>query len=84
MMADPGDRAIVQGVIGLAQSFGYQVVAEGVETKAQGQLLLQLGCAHAQGNCIAHPMPIDAFIEWANRWQPPAEWQRQNSEDYLL
>ncbi|WP_051248635.1 EAL domain-containing protein [Acidovorax sp. JHL-9] len=84
MMADRGDRAIVQGVIGLAQSFGYQVVAEGVETKTQGQLLLQLGCAHAQGNCIAHPMPIDAFIEWASRWQPPAEWQRQNAEDYLI
>jgi EAL domain-containing protein (putative c-di-GMP-specific phosphodiesterase class I) len=55
-----------------------------VETIAQGQLLLQLGCAHAQGYCIARPMPIDAFIAWATHWQPPTEWQRQPPEDYLI
>ena len=77
MMTDPGDLAIVQGVIGLARSFGYKVIAEGVETVEQGQMLLQLGCPQAQGYCIARPMPLDLFMEWAAQWQLPAGWQRQ-------
>ena len=73
---DPGDLAIVQGVIGLARSFGYRVIAEGVETVEQGQMLLQLGCTQAQGYCIARPMPLEDFIGWTPGWQPPAGWQR--------
>ena len=73
---DPGDLAIVQGVIGLARSFGYRVIAEGVETVEQGQMLLQLGCLQAQGYCIARPMPLEDFIGWTPHWQPPAGWQR--------
>jgi diguanylate cyclase (GGDEF)-like protein/PAS domain S-box-containing protein len=76
MMGDPGDLAIVQGVIGLARSFGYRVIAEGVETVEQGQMLLQLGCLQAQGYCIARPMPLEDFIGWTPTWQPPAGWQR--------
>ncbi|PJI97619.1 diguanylate cyclase/phosphodiesterase with PAS/PAC sensor(s) [Acidovorax sp. 69] len=76
MMGDPGDLAIVQGVIGLARSFGYRVIAEGVETIEQGQMLLQLGCTQAQGYCIARPMPLEDFIGWTSAWQPPAGWQR--------
>ena len=77
MMGDPGDLAIVQGVIDLTRSFGYRVIAEGVETVEQGQMLLQLGCPQAQGYCIARPMPLDMFIDWAAQWQPPAGWRRQ-------
>ncbi len=77
MMGDPGDLAIVQGVIGLARSFGYRVIAEGVETIEQGQMLQQLGCAQAQGYCIGRPMPMEQFVEWAAQWQTPAGWQRQ-------
>ncbi|GAA4421190.1 sensor domain-containing protein [Acidovorax lacteus] len=77
MMSDPGDLAIVQGVIGLARSFGYRVIAEGVETVEQGQMLLQLGCSHAQGYCIARPMPLDDFVRWTASWAPPPGWQRQ-------
>jgi diguanylate cyclase (GGDEF)-like protein/PAS domain S-box-containing protein len=77
MMGDPGDLAIVQGVIGLARSFGYRVIAEGVETIEQGQMLLQLGCTQAQGYCIARPMPLEDFIAWTPQWQPPPGWQRQ-------
>ena len=79
MMADPGDLAIVQGVIGLARSFGYRVIAEGVETVEQGHKLLQLGCTLAQGYCIARPMPVDDFIAWAADWKPSEGWQQQPS-----
>jgi len=76
MMGDSGDLAIVQGVIGLARSFGYRAIAEGVETIEQGQMLQQMGCGLAQGYCIARPMPLDDFAPWAARWRMPPEWQR--------
>jgi EAL domain-containing protein (putative c-di-GMP-specific phosphodiesterase class I) len=75
MTTDPGDRAIVQGVIGLARSFGYQIVAEGVETVEQGQMLLQMGCTLAQGYCIARPMPAEEFAAWAAAWHAPGAWR---------
>ncbi|BEU96816.1 EAL domain-containing protein [Acidovorax sp. DW039] len=76
MMHDPGDLAIVQGVIGLARSFGYRVIAEGVETLEQGQMLMQLGCTQAQGFAIGRPMPLRDFIQWSQAWQAPEEWRR--------
>ncbi len=72
MMNDAGDLAIVQGVIGLARSFGYRIIAEGVETADQGQMLLQLGCHLAQGYRFARPMPVADFIPWVKNWQAPA------------
>ena len=75
MLHDAGDRAIVQGVIGLAQSFGCEVVAEGVETIEQGSALLRMGCHLAQGYCIARPMPAEQFAAWSAAWRAPEAWQ---------
>lgn len=74
MVSDRGDLAIVQGVIGLARSFGYHVIAEGVETEDQGGTLLALGCHLAQGYYIARPMSLPDFIEWARCWKAPDLW----------
>jgi len=49
MLEDPDDLAIVKGVVGLANAFQRDVIAEGVETIAHGLALLQLGCKLAQG-----------------------------------
>ncbi|WCM91175.1 EAL domain-containing protein [Acidovorax sp. NCPPB 2350] len=76
MMNDRGDFAIVQGVIGLARSFGYSIVAEGVETEAQGLTLLRLGCALAQGYCVSRPMPAQDFPGWVAGWRAPDAWRR--------
>lgn len=76
MMDEAGDLAIVQGVIGLARSFGYRVIAEGVETEDQGQMLLQMGCAQAQGYFITRPMPVAQFLTWACDWKAPPAWQQ--------
>ncbi len=68
MLDDPEDLAILEGVISLAAAFRRQVIAEGVETVAHGELLLQLGCELAQGYGIARPMPAADFDpRWANR-----------------
>ncbi|MEU6832156.1 EAL domain-containing protein [Nocardia beijingensis] len=51
------NRTIVESIIGLGQAFELDVVAEGVETAAAAQTLLELGCYRAQGFLIAHPLP---------------------------
>ncbi|WP_353234778.1 EAL domain-containing protein [Diaphorobacter ruginosibacter] len=74
MMQDPTDQAIVQGVIGLAQSFGYRIVAEGVETTEQGLLLMRMGCLVAQGHGVSAPMPAEHFAVWVAQWRAPRSW----------
>lgn len=74
ILTDPGDRAIVEGVIGLAKAFKRTVIAEGVETIDQGKALLEIGCELAQGYGIARPMPASDIPAWINNWKPDASW----------
>jgi diguanylate cyclase (GGDEF)-like protein/PAS domain S-box-containing protein len=64
MLEDRQDLAIVEGVIGLSQTFGCSVVAEGVETQAQARRLIASGCDVGQGNGIAAAMPAEAVADW--------------------
>lgn len=50
-------RDIVRTIINLAQNLNLDVVAEGVETAEQRDLLYQMGCTHAQGYFYAQPVP---------------------------
>lgn len=75
MLDDPEDLAILEGVIGLASAFRREVVAEGVETDAHGELLLLLGCELAQGYGIARPMPAGDLPAWAASWCPSRLWR---------
>ena len=77
MLDDPDDLAILGGVLGLAEAFRREVIAEGVETVEHGTLLLQLGCELAQGYGIAHPMPGCDLPSWARTWQPDPTWSSQ-------
>lgn len=78
MLDDPDDLAILEGVIGLADAFQREVIAEGVETIEHGSVLLKLGCNLAQGYGIARPMPAEKIAEWARTWQPDANWGLQS------
>jgi diguanylate cyclase (GGDEF)-like protein/PAS domain S-box-containing protein len=53
------DRAIVQTVIALGQALGLEIIAEGVETQEQKDLLLSLGCFSAQGYLYSRPLALD-------------------------
>ncbi|QKE37532.1 putative bifunctional diguanylate cyclase/phosphodiesterase [Ferrovum myxofaciens] len=75
MLEDPEDLAILVGVLGLAEAFQRKVIAEGVETLAHGEMLLDLGCEGAQGYAIARPMPVDKIVHWAASWQVPLSWR---------
>jgi diguanylate cyclase (GGDEF)-like protein/PAS domain S-box-containing protein len=69
MLDDAQDRAIVEGVIGLARTFGCTVVAEGVESPAQARTLLDLGCDIGQGTGIAAPMPAAQVAQWVRDYR---------------
>ncbi|MHA7879295.1 MAG: sensor domain-containing phosphodiesterase [Saccharospirillum sp.] len=52
------DRAIVRSIIGMAEGLGLSVVAEGVETEAQQDWLLEQGCEFLQGYLYSKAMPL--------------------------
>ncbi len=64
MLDDAEDRAIVQSVIQLAEAFGREVIAEGVETPEHAAALRALGCRLGQGYGIARPMPAEHIVGW--------------------
>lgn len=54
---DRGDAAIVSAIVALGRSMGLRVVAEGIETAEQAELVRRLGCDEMQGYYFARPMP---------------------------
>lgn len=68
MLQDEGDLVIVQGVISLAQTFGREVIAEGVESAAHADKLLQMGCSCVQGYAIAPPLASSSVKPWLAKW----------------
>ncbi len=63
---DEGSQSIVRAILGLGESLGLEVVAEGVETAEQAALLAKLGCRNAQGYLYGRPMPASDLVAWAS------------------
>ena len=59
MTTGPRHAAIVQSVVLLGQQLGLEVVAEGVETLEQKQMLVAMGCHRLQGYYIGQPRPVE-------------------------
>ena len=66
--------SILKGIIGLSRVFDRELIAEGVETITQGEVLLSLGCDFAQGYGISPPLAPDTLAEWFAHWKPFPEW----------
>ena len=64
IVTDSHDRTIVRTIIAMAQSMYLSVIAEGVETQEQMELLLNNGCRRYQGFLFGKPMPIEQFNTW--------------------
>jgi diguanylate cyclase (GGDEF)-like protein len=65
------DLAIVRSIIGLAEAFDLQLVAEGVETPAAALTLMRHGCHRAQGYLLSRPLPGHAMESLlSSRWMP--------------
>jgi EAL domain-containing protein (putative c-di-GMP-specific phosphodiesterase class I) len=58
---EPNDETIIQTIIKMGQTLGLEVVAEGVETSAQFELLKYHGCRTYQGYLFGKPLPIGDF-----------------------
>lgn len=63
IQTDRRKRAIVKGIIQIARSMGLHVIAEGVETLEQQEVLRDVGCRTVQGYLYAVPLPFDEFVE---------------------
>ncbi|NCQ03122.1 MAG: GGDEF domain-containing protein, partial [Cyanobacteria bacterium] len=61
------DKAMITAMIAIAESFNLRVVAEGVETKAQVEKLLQLGCKEIQGNWLSVPVNVEEITTFLAR-----------------
>ena len=66
LTAENCDKAlhIVQMIARLAERFAFKLIAEGVETEEQRQLLMDNGYQHAQGYYFAKPMPVEELLNW--------------------
>jgi diguanylate cyclase (GGDEF)-like protein/PAS domain S-box-containing protein len=62
-----GDAIIAQTIIGMANNFGFNVIAEGVETEAQRVCLEQIGCFNFQGYLFSKPVPLVEFEKLINK-----------------
>jgi EAL domain-containing protein (putative c-di-GMP-specific phosphodiesterase class I) len=58
------DLIMIQKSIEMAHCLGIQVVAEGVETEEQLDLLKGIGCDMAQGYLFSRPLPANELVNW--------------------
>ena len=67
MLTNARDATVARTIVELGRSLGLTVIAEGVETQAQYELLARFGCHVFQGNLFGMPAPIEALRPMARR-----------------
>ncbi|HJO35109.1 MAG TPA: EAL domain-containing protein, partial [Gammaproteobacteria bacterium] len=67
---DRSDLALTRAIIAMAHSLDLRVTAEGVEDRAQLELLLEHGCDSAQGFYYGRPVPVGALTDWLRQQRP--------------
>jgi diguanylate cyclase (GGDEF)-like protein len=69
---DDGAMAVTRAIVALARSLHLHLVAEGIETEAQAEVLRSMGCDELQGYLFSRPVPTDAFELLPGLRQGPA------------
>jgi EAL domain-containing protein (putative c-di-GMP-specific phosphodiesterase class I) len=64
LATDQAARTLVESVVAMARRLGLRTVAEGIETEAQREILLELDCDMGQGYLFAKPMPVTEWLRW--------------------
>ncbi|MEB8387530.1 EAL domain-containing protein [Rhodobacteraceae bacterium KMM 6894] len=83
---DPRTRIITRSIIHLCTRLGLEVVAEGVESQSQLDILRRAKCPFIQGYGLAHPMPVETFVDWLRTNTPlasPITMARPQDQDTL-
>jgi EAL domain-containing protein (putative c-di-GMP-specific phosphodiesterase class I) len=76
------DLALCQAIIVMAHTLGLNVIAEGIETEDQLQLLIDSGCDYAQGYYFSKPLPADDFIDLLDNSQKIDDLISKISREY--
>ena len=61
LTASDEDYRLCKGIIAIGKELGLTIIAEGIETEQQRQLLIKAGCEYGQGYLFAKPMPKTEF-----------------------
>ncbi|HEY9484067.1 MAG TPA: EAL domain-containing protein, partial [Micromonosporaceae bacterium] len=69
MVVSVQQRELVQGIVGLADILGLEVVAEGIETQQERAVAAQIGCTFGQGFLFSRPIPADRTLRWLTEWR---------------
>lgn len=64
LLSDHEDKSIVTCIVALSKAFGYNLIAEGIESQELEKVLIDMGCYHGQGYYIAKPMSADNMNLW--------------------
>ncbi len=67
----PGLNTIVAAIVNVAHTLGMRVIAEGVETAEQRDILIELGCDEMQGHLLAPAISADEFPGWLSKHSTP-------------
>ncbi|PWS56716.1 GGDEF domain-containing protein [Pseudoalteromonas sp. meg-B1] len=64
LLSDHEDKSIVTCIVALSKAFGFNLIAEGIESQELEKVLIDMGCYHGQGYYIAKPMSADNMNLW--------------------
>jgi len=73
LVDDAYDRAIARSIVDLCHGVGLRITAEGVETRAQLELLRRLGYDEVQGYCFSGALGAERFEALVRCWRTPGE-----------
>ncbi len=78
---DNSDRTLVEAIVTMARSLGLRVVAEGIESQAQLDILRSMGCGYGQGYFFSRPVKADEFVRVAARIgaELPVSWSSRSN-----
>jgi len=80
LTAHPHDWAIARSIIALVRELGLAVTADGVQSGAQADALVALGCVRHQGHLYAEALPANAFEDYLLQWMAERYMQRSSNE----
>jgi diguanylate cyclase (GGDEF)-like protein/PAS domain S-box-containing protein len=74
MLGSRAGLAIVDAIVGLASAFQCELVAEGIETVEQGEMLARMGCGSGQGYVVSRPLLAGEVLPWIAAYRHPESW----------